>query len=135
MAFPAVFLDEIRARVTLAEVIGKSVRLIRKGREYSGLCPFHIEKSPSFTVNEDKGFFHCFGCGAHGDVITFEMRAHHRSFPDAVEALAQLAGLAMPEQSPADHEAERRQASPLVVVRAGCSAIATGPTRDLRRLP
>jgi DNA primase len=87
------------------------VRLTKKGREYSGLCPFHNEKSPSFFVNEDKGFFHCFGCGAHGDVITFEMRASHASFVDVVEKLAALAGLALPVATPLDREQERRQAS------------------------
>jgi len=111
MAFSNAFLDEIRARVPLASVIGQSVKLVRKGREYSGLCPFHNEKSPSFTVNEDKGFFHCFGCGAHGDVITFEMRAGHMSFPEAVEKLAGRAGLEMPQQTAVDREQERRQAS------------------------
>src|SRR5271156_4734157 len=111
MTFPVRFLDEIRARVALAQIIGQSVKLTRKGREYSGLCPFHNEKSPSFTVNEDKGFFHCFGCGAHGDVITFEMRESHQSFPEAVEKLAQMAGLAMPVESAVDRETERRQAS------------------------
>jgi DNA primase len=109
--FSPAFLDEIRARVPLVSVIGQSVRLIKKGREYAGLCPFHNEKSPSFTVNEDKGFFHCFGCGAHGDVITFEMRASHASFVDVVEKLAGLAGLAMPVATPIDREQERRQAS------------------------
>jgi DNA primase len=110
MTFPVHFLDEIRARVALAQVIGQSVKLTRKGREYSGLCPFHNEKSPSFTVNEDKGFFHCFGCGAHGDVITFLMRARHMSFPDAVEQLAGQAGLDLPEQTPQDREREKRAA-------------------------
>ena len=110
MTFPVRFLDEIRARVALAQVIGQSVKLTRKGREYSGLCPFHNEKSPSFTVNEDKGFFHCFGCGAHGDVITFLMRSRHMSFPDAVEQLAGQAGLDLPEQTPMDREREKRQA-------------------------
>ena len=110
MTFPVRFLDEIRARVALAQVIGQSVKLTRKGREYSGLCPFHNEKSPSFTVNEDKGFFHCFGCGAHGDVITFLMRARHMSFPDAVEQLAGQAGLDLPEQTPQDREREKRAA-------------------------
>ena len=110
MTFPVRFLDEIRARVPLAQVIGQSVKLTRKGREYSGLCPFHNEKSPSFTVNEDKGFFHCFGCGAHGDVITYLMRARHMSFPDAVEQLAGQAGLDLPEQTPQDREREKRQA-------------------------
>jgi DNA primase len=110
MTFPVRFLDEIRARIALAQVIGQSVKLTRKGREYSGLCPFHNEKSPSFTVNEDKGFFHCFGCGAHGDVITFLMRSRHMSFPDAVEQLAGQAGLDLPEQTPQDREREKRAA-------------------------
>lgn len=111
MAFSPSFLDELRARVPLASVIGQNVRLTKKGREYSGLCPFHNEKSPSFTVNEEKGFFHCFGCGAHGDVITFEMRANHLSFVDAIEKLAGIAGLAMPVATPQDRAQEQRQAS------------------------
>ena len=93
MAFSPQFLDEIRARLPLAEVIGKRVRLVRRGREHVALCPFHNEKTPSFTVSEDKGFFHCFGCGAHGDVIGFAMRAENLSFPEAVERLAREAGL------------------------------------------
>ena len=93
MAFPPRFLDEVRARLSCSEVIGRRVRLARKGREHSGLCPFHNEKTPSFTVNDDKGFFHCFGCGAHGDVIGFTMRIDHLSFPEAVERLAGEAGL------------------------------------------
>ena len=64
MAFPPEFLDEIRARVPLAGVVGRRVKLTKRGREHSGLCPFHNEKTPSFTVSEDKGFYHCFGCGA-----------------------------------------------------------------------
>ncbi len=102
MAFPPQFLDEIRSRLACSEVIGKRVRLVRKGREYSGLCPFHNEKTPSFTVNDDKGFFHCFGCGAHGDVIGFAMRIDNLQFLDAVEQLAGLAGLEMPRQTPMD---------------------------------
>ena len=73
MAFPAQFIDEVRARIGLADVIGRRVKLVRRGREHSGLCPFHNEKSPSFTLNEDKGFFHCFGCGKHGSVFDFVM--------------------------------------------------------------
>ena len=64
MAFPPQFLDEIRARISLPDLIGGRVKLTKKGREHSGLCPFHNEKSPSFTISEEKGFFHCFGCGA-----------------------------------------------------------------------
>ena len=74
------FLDELRARVSVAEVVGAKVKLVRKGREYMGLCPFHNEKTPSFTVNEAKGFYHCFGCGAHGDIIKFEMEANGLPF-------------------------------------------------------
>ena len=111
MAFPPSFLDEIRSRVSLVSVIGRRVRLTKKGREHVGLCPFHNEKSPSFTVNEDKGFFHCFGCGAHGDVIGFEMQTHHLSFPEAVERLAQEAGLDVPVQAPEDRERAKRASS------------------------
>jgi len=85
MALPPQFLDELRARVSVADVVGRRVKLIKRGREFSGLCPFHNEKTPSFTVAEQKGFFHCFGCGAHGDVIGFVMRSDGLSFPEAVE--------------------------------------------------
>jgi len=100
MAFPAQFIDEVRARVGLADVIGRRVKLVRRGREHSGLCPFHNEKSPSFTLNEDKGFFHCFGCGKHGSVFDFVMETEGLNFPEAVEKLALEAGLQIPEQSP-----------------------------------
>ena len=87
------FLDTLRARLSLTTVIGQRVRLSRRGREYTGLCPFHSEKTPSFTVSEEKGFFYCFGCGAHGDVINFVMQADGLSFSDAVKYLSQVAGL------------------------------------------
>lgn len=103
------FLDELRARVSVAEVVGAKVKLVRKGREYMGLCPFHNEKTPSFTVNEAKGFYHCFGCGAHGDIIKFEMEANGLPFMDAVTKLANKAGLRVPQihkESP--EEAQKR---------------------------
>lgn len=100
MSFSAQFLDELRDRVPLSDVIGSHVKLQRRGREHVGLCPFHKEKTPSFTVNEDKGFYHCFGCGAHGDVIAFEMQQGGLSFPEVIERLAGLAGLAMPKPDP-----------------------------------
>ena len=88
MAFPPQFLDELRSRVGLSAFIGRRVKLTRKGREHSGLCPFHNEKTPSFTVSDEKNFYHCFGCGAHGDVIGYVMRTENLSFPEttAVEA-------------------------------------------------
>ena len=73
MAVPSQFLDELRARITVSELIATKVKLVRRGREATGLCPFHNEKTPSFTVNDEKGFYHCFGCGAHGDIISFIM--------------------------------------------------------------
>lgn len=121
MAFPPQFLDELRARLSLAEVIGRRVRLTRRGREYQGLCPFHNEKTPSFTVNEDKGFFHCFGCGAHGDVIGFEMRAAGLSFPEAVERLAAEAGLEVPKPTPEARERARRQMGLAEANEAACA--------------
>ena len=111
MAFTPQFLDEIRARVPLSDVIGRRVRLVRKGREHLGLCPFHNEKTPSFTVSDDKGFFHCFGCGAHGDVIGFVMRDEGQSFPEAVEKLAGEAGLEVPKESPRDRARAEEQMS------------------------
>lgn len=104
------FLDKLRARISIVDVVGARVKLTRKGREYLGLCPFHNEKTPSFTVNEAKGFYHCFGCGAHGDIIKFEMEANNLPFMDAVEKLAQKAGLSMPKFSATnDLEQEKRK--------------------------
>jgi DNA primase len=104
MAFPPGFLDELRNRITLSELVGRRVALKRKGREYAGLCPFHNEKTPSFWVNDQKNFFHCFGCGAHGDVIGFTMRIDNVSFPEAIERLAGEAGLEVPETTPQERE-------------------------------
>ena len=85
MAFPPGFLDELRSRISLSGLIARRVKLVRRGREFAGLCPFHHEKTPSFYVVEDKSFFHCFGCGAPGDAIGFTMRADNLDFIEAVE--------------------------------------------------
>lgn len=104
------FLDELRAKVSLVDVVSQKVKLTRKGREYTGLCPFHNEKTPSFTINEAKGFYHCFGCGAHGDIIGFEMNANGLSFMDALEKLAHKAGISMPKFSKENSfEAQKKQ--------------------------
>jgi len=118
MAFPPGFLDEIRLRVSLPDVIGRKVRLVKKGREYSGLCPFHNEKSPSFTVNDEKGFFHCFGCGAHGDVIGYVMQSQNLGFVEAVEALAGEAGLEVPRATPQERERVFKQKTLVEVMEA-----------------
>jgi DNA primase len=111
MAFPPQFLEELRSRVGLADLIGRRTKLIKKGREYSGLCPFHNEKTPSFTVNEEKGFYHCFGCGANGDLIEFVKQTEGVSFPEAIERLAGIAGLEMPVERPEDRARQQRAAT------------------------
>jgi DNA primase len=121
MAFSAQFLDELRARVGLADVVGRRVRLIRKGREHSGLCPFHKEKTPSFTVSEEKGFYHCFGCGAHGSVFDFVMQSEGLSFPEAVERLAAQAGMPVPRDTPEEREKAKRRQSILDVLEAAAA--------------
>ena len=105
------WLDELRARTTLSAVIAPSVKLIRAGREWKACCPFHNEKTPSFTVNDDKGFYHCFGCGAHGDAIRFLTDHRGMPFMDAVKELAGKAGMDVPAPDPRAQEKAERQAS------------------------
>lgn len=107
MRFPPNLLDEIRARLPVSHVVGRRIKLKRFGREYKGLSPFKHEKTPSFTVNDQKGFYHCFASGEHGDIFTFLMKAEGLSFPEAVERLAQEAGVEMPKPTP---QAEAREA-------------------------
>ncbi len=121
MAFAPGFLDELRNRVSLAGLIGRNVKLVRRGREYAGLCPFHHEKTPSFYVVEDKSFFHCFGCGAHGDAIGYLMRAQHLDFLEAVERLAGEAGLAIPETTPEERQRAQRQKTLLEALEAAAA--------------
>lgn len=118
MAFPPEFLDELRNRVTLSEVVGRKVKLVKRGREHSGLCPFHNEKSPSFTVSDEKGFYHCFGCGAHGSAFDFLINSEGLSFPEAVERLAGQAGMTVPQDSPQDRARAEKRASLIDVLEA-----------------
>jgi DNA primase len=94
------FLDELRARIPVSGVVGRRVKLVRAGREMKGCCPFHNEKTPSFYVNDEKGFYHCFGCGAHGDVIRFMTDNMGLPFMEAVKQLAAEAGLDVPAPTP-----------------------------------
>jgi DNA primase len=96
MRFPPQLLDEIRARLPVSHVVGRRVGLKRKGREFVALSPFKAEKTPSFFVNDQKGFYHCFASGEHGDIFTFLMKTEGVSFPEAVERLAQEAGVPLP---------------------------------------
>jgi DNA primase len=97
-SFSSQILDEIRSRVDMVELVGQSVNLKRAGENWKGLCPFHTEKTPSFTVNPKRGIFHCFGCGVGGDAFGFLMRQDRLAFPEAVRALAQRAGVELPTQ-------------------------------------
>ncbi len=100
MAFDQSYIEELKDRVGLADLVGRRVKLKRQGREWSGLCPFHDEKSPSFTVNEQKGFYHCFGCGAHGTAIDFVMHTEGLAFPEAMERLSASVGMVPPAPDP-----------------------------------
>src|SRR4051812_18248369 len=111
MTLSTAFLDELRARTTLSAVIAPSVKLIRAGREWKACCPFHNEHTPSFTVNDEKGFFHCFGCGAHGDAIRFLTEQRGMLFMDAVKELADKAGMDVPAPDPKAKEQADRTAS------------------------
>jgi DNA primase len=103
------FLEELKARLRPSDVIGRSVKLKRQGREWVGLSPFSKEKSPSFFVNDDKGFFHDFSSGKHGDVISFLQEVERLSFPEAVERLAAEAGMQMPAEDPQAAEREQKR--------------------------
>ncbi len=95
---PQPFIDELIDRADIVEVVGARVALKKAGASYKGLCPFHDEKTPSFTVSPDKGFYHCFGCHAGGNAIGFLMEHDHMSFPEAIETLAEMLGLEIPVQ-------------------------------------
>src|SRR3569623_546975 len=109
MSLSPLWLDELRARITLSSVIMRTDKLIRAGREWKACCPFHNEKTPSFTVNDEKGFYHCFGCGAHGDVIRWMTDQRGLAFMDAVKELAAQAGMELPAPDPREaRRAEQR---------------------------
>ena len=115
------FLDELRSRISIVDVVGNKVKLTKKGREYLGLCPFHNEKTPSFTINESKGFYHCFGCGAHGDIIKFEMDANGLPFIEAVKKLADKVGMQLPSLSKESQEQTMKRKSLYEIMDIACT--------------
>lgn len=121
MRFSPHLLDEIRARLPVSQVVGRKVSLKRKGREYAGLSPFKSEKTPSFFVNDHKGFYHCFASGEHGDIFTFLMKTEGLSFPEAVERLAQEAGVAMPKPEAHDQQREDQRTRLLALMEAAAA--------------
>lgn len=106
---PQRFIDDLLARVDVVEVVGERVTLKKNGRNFSGLCPFHQEKTPSFTVSQDKQFYHCFGCGAHGNALRFLMEYDNLRFPEAVEQLASRQGMEVPREGADDPRAQARE--------------------------
>jgi DNA primase len=120
MFFGPEFLDLLREKVTLSDLIARRVKLTRKGRESLGLCPFHKEKTPSFTVNDDKGFYHCFGCGAHGDVIRFLTDCEKMPFVEAIETLAQMAGVPLPKPDTKELARQQHQSSLADIMEIAC---------------
>jgi DNA primase len=109
--FPQQFIDDLRLQANIVQVVQEYVPLKRVGNTYKGLCPFHSEKTPSFHVNPEKGFFHCFGCGVGGDVFKFLEMHEKLAFPDAVRTLAQKFGLALPERSEGSEDEARRDSA------------------------
>ena len=107
MAIPQGFLQDLLARVDVVDVVGRHVNLKKSGANYSGLCPFHTEKSPSFTVSPTKQFYHCFGCGKNGDAIRFLMEHSGMEFVEAVKELAQSCGMTVPEEQGSPQEREQ----------------------------
>ena len=102
-------ISEIRDRVRLEEWVGRTVELQRKGRRWVGLCPFHSEKTPSFGVSPDKQLFHCFGCGAGGDLFDYVMRLEGLDFPSAIQLLAEAHGIELPSQTPENGESRQQE--------------------------
>jgi len=114
--FPAAFVDDLRTRADIVQVIQEHVSLKKAGNSYKGLCPFHGEKTPSFHVNREKGFFHCFGCGVGGDVIKFVEMQEKVGFTDAVRLLARKFGLTVPETGPDGNEVDSRERETLLKI-------------------
>jgi DNA primase len=118
MSLSPQFLDEIRARTSLSALVGRTVKLQKAGREHKACCPFHKEKTPSFTLSDEKGFYHCFGCGAHGDAIRWLTDARGLPFMDAVKELADAAGMEVPAADPRSQEKAEQAAGLYEVMEA-----------------
>ena len=114
----------------LSDIVGKRVKLTRKGNRFTGLCPFHSEKTPSFSVVDDQGFYHCFGCGVHGDAISFLRETDGLDFMEAVERLASMAGLTVPRSAPEDPQRTRQRKAALDILEETARYFQAGLKRD-----
>ena len=133
MKYPKEYLDEIKTRLKVSTVVSKSVSLKKRGKEYVGLSPFKTEKTPSFTVNDEKEFYHCFATSEHGNIFDFVMKTQNLKFGEAVKHLAQLAGMQPYMFSKQDEEREKKwtdaQCTSLVVLSAGPAGCSTPRAR------
>src|SRR3981081_82273 len=130
---PQSFIQDLLNRVDIVDVVGRYVQLKKGGANFMGLCPFHNEKSPSFTVSPTKQFYHCFGCGAHGTAIGFLIEFGGRPFPEAVEELARDAGLEVPRAADGQDETKRGEALDLSGVLLQAAKYYRGALRDSPR--
>ena len=137
MSIPASFIQELLARADLVEIVGRYVQLKKTGANFSGLCPFHAEKSPSFTVSPSKQFYHCFGCGKNGDAINFLMEQTSTGFMETVRELAQQYGMTVPEdeRSPAEREREQRAKEQRATLTSTLERAAAAYQKQLRDAP
>lgn len=117
---PSSFIQEVRARTSIVGIVGQTVKLKRRGNEYWGCCPFHHEKTASFSVSDEKEYYHCFGCGAHGNVFDFLQKNQGMSFIESVEYLARRAGMEIPRASAQDYERERKKTGLIEALEAAC---------------
>jgi len=131
---PPAFVHELLSRIDIVEIVGRSVELKRAGSTWKGLCPFHGEKSPSFTVTPSRQTYHCFGCGVHGNAVGFLMEQHGMGFIEAVRDLAQQAGLSVPEEAgqPGDREEAARQKQKQLTLNEVLARAAEGYRRQLK---
>lgn len=130
MAVPAEFIEELRSRVRLSELIGKQVKLTPKGGRMSGLCPFHTEKSPSFSVNDAEGFYHCFGCGVSGDAISYLRDSEGLTFMESLHQLAEIAGMQVPLSAPVDPQRVEKRKQAIDVCEAATGFFQTALKSD-----
>ncbi|MDR2778585.1 MAG: DNA primase, partial [Rickettsiales bacterium] len=110
------FLELLKGKIILSDIIGRSVKVVQRGRRKVACCPFHNEKTPSFNINDDRGFYHCFGCGVHGDVFNFMMQKDGLSFRAAVEKLAEESGVVLPKSDKNTSERQKEISDKLTAV-------------------
>ncbi len=122
MKYPQAFIEKLKENAVLSEIIQKYIPLKRKGHEYHACCPFHKEKTPSFTINDDKAFYHCFGCGAHGTVFDFIIHMENLNFPESIKYVADLQGVALPQidETPQDREKQNQEQRLLILNEDAC---------------